>query len=356
MNCDNVIETIHGVGFKLGRCEPAGMIAPRREKWRPSLGLVIFTVLASVAVLPLVGLFFFRLYDNQLIRQTQAELIAQSRVLAAIYAREVEARLGSGIALGAEVPPKRAARSATTSSRRSGPRSTSPPATTCCGGGRMRLPRARPAQPAYVEIGARLMPIILETQKVTLAGFRILDPQRRGDRRAATRSGNRWPISRRWPTALRGQYRAALRNPRARQAAAADLFVQPRRRRARVLGDARDRQQPRRRRDLHLADAEQHLRPSLSGARQVHPGGACRHPRARSHRPGVLPHHHAADARAGRSRRAHQPRRPRRVSAARRITARASSPSCRTAFSTWPSNCRGARIISRPSRPTSPTS
>ncbi len=62
-----------------------------REKWRPSLGLVIFTVLASVAALPLVGLFFFRLYDNQLIHQTQAELIAQSRVLAAVYAREVEA-------------------------------------------------------------------------------------------------------------------------------------------------------------------------------------------------------------------------------------------------------------------------
>ena len=38
------------------------------------------------AALPLVGLFFFRLYDNQLIHQTQAELIAQSRVLAAVYA------------------------------------------------------------------------------------------------------------------------------------------------------------------------------------------------------------------------------------------------------------------------------
>jgi two-component system OmpR family response regulator len=22
VNCDNVIETIHGVGFRLGRCEP----------------------------------------------------------------------------------------------------------------------------------------------------------------------------------------------------------------------------------------------------------------------------------------------------------------------------------------------
>ena len=36
---------------------------------------------------------------------------------------------------------------------------------------------SRRPQPAYVEIGARLTPIIRETQKVTLAGFRILDPQ-----------------------------------------------------------------------------------------------------------------------------------------------------------------------------------
>ena len=84
----------------------AGMIERAREKWRPSLGLVIFTVLASVAALPLVGLFFFRLYDNQLIHQTQAELIAQSRVLAAVYAREVEAHLNDGIVLGAEIPPE----------------------------------------------------------------------------------------------------------------------------------------------------------------------------------------------------------------------------------------------------------
>ena len=82
-------------------------MTPRtREKWRPSVGLVIFTALAAAATLPLVGLFFFRLYDNQLIHQTQAELIAQSRVLAAVYAREVEARLDAGITLGVEIPPE----------------------------------------------------------------------------------------------------------------------------------------------------------------------------------------------------------------------------------------------------------
>ncbi len=107
VNCDNVDRDHSRRRLQARPLRAAGMSdAPAREKWRPSLGLVIFAVLASVATLPLVGLFFFRLYDNQLIRQTQAELIAQSRVLAAVYAREVEARLDSGLVLGAELPPE----------------------------------------------------------------------------------------------------------------------------------------------------------------------------------------------------------------------------------------------------------
>src|SRR5205823_6662240 len=54
--------------------------------------------------LPLVGLFFFRLYENQLIRQTEAELIAQGAAIAAIYAQGVR---DAGIApdkLGASMP------------------------------------------------------------------------------------------------------------------------------------------------------------------------------------------------------------------------------------------------------------
>ena len=36
------------------------MTRKTHEKWRPSVGFIIFTVLASVATLPLVGLFFFQ--------------------------------------------------------------------------------------------------------------------------------------------------------------------------------------------------------------------------------------------------------------------------------------------------------
>src|SRR5215470_7892042 len=179
-----------------------------REKWRPSLGLVIFAVLASVALLPLVGLFFFRLYDNQLIRQTQAELIAQSRVLAAVYAREVEARLDKGLVLGPELPPE------TRPDPEDRVTPIRPALDLASNDLLMRRPAARPAptpaSPLYFEIGARLMPIVLETQKVTLAGFRILDPngvviagrQEMGESLAHIEEV---------AAALNGQYHAALR-------------------------------------------------------------------------------------------------------------------------------------------------
>jgi signal transduction histidine kinase len=149
------------------------MTPPTRSKWRPTLGLIVFAVLSTVIALPLVGLFFFRIYDNQLIHQTQAELIAESSVLSAVYAREVEAKI-PGIALGAEIAPELRP----DPSNRFAPIR---PALDLAGNDLMsRRPDARRAEaapdPAYLEIGARLLPVMLQTQKVTLAGFRILDP------------------------------------------------------------------------------------------------------------------------------------------------------------------------------------
>ena len=185
------------------------MMERAREKWRPSLGLVIFTVLASVAALPLVGLFFFRLYDNQLIHQTQAELIAQSRVLSAVYAREVEAHINDGIILGAEIPPD------ARSDRQDEMTPIRPALDLAARGDLLRrrpdaLPATAPASQAYIDIGKRLMPIILDTQKVTLAGFRILDP--RGVVIAGRDEvGQSLAHIEEVATALQGQYRGALR-------------------------------------------------------------------------------------------------------------------------------------------------
>jgi two-component system, OmpR family, sensor histidine kinase CreC len=178
-----------------------------QRKWRPSLRLIMFAVLILVAMLPLVGLFFFRIYDNQLIRQTQAELIAQSRVLAAVYAEEVIARL-AGIPLGAELSPEL---------RPDPPDAVTPirPLLDLTADDLFvrrpdALPAPKPADAAYLAVGARLMPIILETQKVTLVGFRILDPQGvviAGRDELGQSLAHIDEVA----AALQGQYKAALR-------------------------------------------------------------------------------------------------------------------------------------------------
>ena len=82
--------------------EPA---ANTRRKWRPSLSLVVFVVLTSVLALPLFSIYFLKVYQNQLIQQAEAELIAQSAALAATFRREVETGIPPGVALGAKVQP-----------------------------------------------------------------------------------------------------------------------------------------------------------------------------------------------------------------------------------------------------------
>ena len=178
------------------------------DKWRPSLGLVVYAVLSTVIVLPLVGLFFFRIYDNQLIHQTQAELIAQSKVLAVIYAREVEVKIPAGIQLGAEL---------SAGARPDSTDQVAPikPALDLASNDLLaRRPDARPPpsppDQAYIDIGARLLPIMDETQRVTLAGFRILDPRGTviaGQAEVGLSLAHIEEVA----AALQGQYRAALR-------------------------------------------------------------------------------------------------------------------------------------------------
>jgi hypothetical protein len=66
---------------------------------------VVFLVLASVLLLPLFSLYFLKVYQNQLIQQTESELIAQSAALAATFHREVETGIPQTVALGVRLPP-----------------------------------------------------------------------------------------------------------------------------------------------------------------------------------------------------------------------------------------------------------
>jgi signal transduction histidine kinase len=59
-------------------------------KWRPTLGMIIIAILVLVLGMPLVSLFFFRVFENHLVRQTEAELIAQSIALAAVISTDLQ--------------------------------------------------------------------------------------------------------------------------------------------------------------------------------------------------------------------------------------------------------------------------
>ncbi|MGE0283173.1 MAG: ATP-binding protein [Rhizobiaceae bacterium] len=190
--------------------------------WRPRLGTVVLGILLTVLALPLVGLFFFRLYENTLIRQTEAELIAQGAALSAIYAAEVVTARVSPDQLGPDVsyePYKEGYESVATR-----------------GGGRKVYlvygrytpvepdldlaidpilpprPGPLPATPdlTFASIGEKLTPILAATQKITLAGFKLLDP--RGVTIAGTQEvGLSLAHVPEVTEALRGQYASVLR-------------------------------------------------------------------------------------------------------------------------------------------------
>lgn len=141
-----------------------------KRKWRPALWMVVAAILAIVVALPLSGLVFFRLYENQFVRQTETELIAQASAVAAFYQRALIDAAPASDALGPELAPlpgnpqfqpyepQLDLASEDILPARNDAR-----------------PAARPADPSYVSIGLRLNSVLPEIQKRTLAGFRVLD-------------------------------------------------------------------------------------------------------------------------------------------------------------------------------------
>lgn len=162
--------------------------------WRPRLGTVVLCILLTVLALPLVGLFFFRLYENTLIRQTEAELIAQGAALAAVYAQDIHEAALPDESLGPAVrfdtgkdaysdDPARSRLPGTPGRRvfmvygRYTP--IEPTLDLAIDAILPPRPDGVPAQPqsGYADIGAQLEPLLADTQKITLAGFKLLDPR-----------------------------------------------------------------------------------------------------------------------------------------------------------------------------------
>lgn len=75
------------------------------EKLRPRLATILLIVNLTVVILPLGSLVFFRIYENQLVRQTEGELISQGAVLAAAYRQEIVTREADLSHYGVAVTP-----------------------------------------------------------------------------------------------------------------------------------------------------------------------------------------------------------------------------------------------------------
>ncbi len=56
---------------------------PRKTLFR--LRTILLIVMLAVLALPLGGLYFFRIYENELVQQTELELISQAAVLSATF-------------------------------------------------------------------------------------------------------------------------------------------------------------------------------------------------------------------------------------------------------------------------------
>ncbi|WP_249341015.1 MULTISPECIES: HAMP domain-containing sensor histidine kinase [unclassified Sphingomonas] len=154
----------------LGRLTEA-LKAPIRRHWpRLRLRTILLVTLVFVAALPGVGALFLRVYENTLVRQTEAELIAQGTALAAIASAEWPGSTGPQLV---REPP------------RGGNGIAGGPLSTIDLGTRplpeRPAPVAQPGSPAPDARAAagRLAPLVNATADATLASILLLAPDGR---------------------------------------------------------------------------------------------------------------------------------------------------------------------------------
>ncbi|MBW0002716.1 MAG: HAMP domain-containing protein [Hyphomicrobiales bacterium] len=170
--------------------------------------MIVAIVLLAVAALPLGGLFLFRLYENQLVRETESELIVQTTMLATIFAQQVErsGAFGQG-GLRPVAPGKKAERE-----DRFHPIEPRLDLTADDILGRRpdAMETSEVVDPKLQRIGTDVYAIAQKAQEVTLAGFRIVDPNGvviAGGEEAGRSLANVEEVA----MALRGDFRSVLR-------------------------------------------------------------------------------------------------------------------------------------------------
>ena len=145
------------------------------KTWRFKLRSIFLAVSLVVLILPLGGVYFLRIYENELVKQTELELISQAAFISALYKRE--------IAVLAEQPKGRDYGIRVDAPRPEDAYFTPVPAELDI---RTAEIKSRPqeaqktglrADPIALEAGSRVSPLLLDAQRTTLSGMRILDHQ-----------------------------------------------------------------------------------------------------------------------------------------------------------------------------------
>ena len=127
-------------------------------------------VMLMVLALPLGGLYFFRIYENELIQQTERELISQSAALAASFRALARNLQPEGTVYGKFLPKLPLPNS-----------EYQPiiPSLSLINPIQPRRPEALAAQTPVdaiaQQIGSLMNPVMLDTQRITLSGMRLLD-------------------------------------------------------------------------------------------------------------------------------------------------------------------------------------
>ncbi len=145
-----------------------------KRHWpRMRLRTILFTTLFMVAAMPGFGAVFLRVYENTLVRQTEAELVAQAAALSA-----TASALWPATSLALEVRKLREAAGSAASGnsyRPSGPTTGIDLSATPIQSERPSAGAGIARAPEAVAAGARLSPILEATRATTLASIILLD-------------------------------------------------------------------------------------------------------------------------------------------------------------------------------------
>lgn len=136
----------------------------------------IFLILSLlVLLLPLGGLFFFRLYENELVRQTELELISQGAALAASYKQQLKRAVPDASIYGIALPEEYSRHTIDAYYTPVYPQIDLAHSTV------LRPPTAEDApiaaDPFAAVVGQQFTGVLTETKKTTLSGIVVLDYQ-----------------------------------------------------------------------------------------------------------------------------------------------------------------------------------